>query len=139
MSKLFKFGLPVLLVGGLFAFKMMQPKGPLDINAAPTELTINASNLYAAFETDETAANGTYVGKVIEVSGSLSAFTKDKAGHYILNLSVDSPLGQVTCNLSSDEHKAVTSTSIGQMVTVKGVCTGYLFDVVLDNAIIISQ
>ena len=137
MSKILKIGLPLLIVGGLFAFKFMLPKGPLDIHSAPTELTINAGSLYNAFESDETAANGVYAGKVIEVSGALSAITQDDAGHYILNLTADSPMGQIVCNLSPNEPRPSTFTVIGQMVTVKGVCTGYLFDVVLDNATII--
>ena len=139
MQKILKIGLPLLLVGGLLAFKFMVPKGPLDIHSAPTELTINASSLYADFETDETAANGTYAGKVMEVSGSLSAITKDDDGHYSLSLSADSPMGQIVCNLSPGEPKPPTETAIGQSITLKGVCTGYLFDVVLDNATIISQ
>lgn len=139
MQKILKIGLPLLLVGGLLAFKFMVPKGPLDIHSAPTELTINASSLYADFETDETTANGTYAGKVMEVSGSLSAITKDDDGQYAISLSADSPMGQIVCNLSSTEPKPPSETTIGQSITIKGVCTGYLFDVVLDNATIISQ
>ncbi|MEM9928251.1 MAG: hypothetical protein AAF840_00400 [Bacteroidota bacterium] len=139
MLKLLKFGLPLLLVGGLVAFKFMQPKAPLDIHKAPTELTINAGSLYAAFETDETKANGTYAGKVMEVSGTLSAVNQENDGHFALNLAADSPLGQVVCNLAPNEPQPTNKATIGQVVTVKGVCTGYLFDVVLDNATIISQ
>ncbi|WP_026232369.1 OB-fold protein [Neolewinella persica] len=139
MSKILKIGLPLLIVGGLLAFKFMQPKPLLDIQSATTELNINAGSLYAAFESDEIAANATYVGKVMEVSGSLSEITKDDAGHYVLTLSADSPLGQIVCNLSPKESPPVSSSAIGQIVTVKGVCTGYLFDVVLDNSAIISK
>jgi hypothetical protein len=139
MPKILKIGLPLLIIGGLLAFKFMTPKGPLDIHSAPTEITINAGSLYAAFESDETAANGTYAGKVLEVSGALSAITQDDAGNYVMNLTADSPMGQVVCNLSPNEPRPATDTAIGQMITIKGVCTGYLFDVVLDNATIISQ
>lgn len=139
MLKLLKIGLPLLIVGGLVAFKFMQPKGPLDIHSVPTELTINAGSLYAAFEADETAANNTYAGKVMEVSGALSAITQDDAGNYAMNLTADSPMGQIVCNLSPNEPRPAAATAIGQMITIKGVCTGYLFDVVLDNATIISQ
>jgi len=139
MPKLLKFGLPLLLVGGLIAFKMAQPKGPLDIHSAPTEVTINAGSLYEAFETDETAANSQYAGKVIEVSGALSAISKDDNGHFVMSLSADSPLGQITCNLAPKEPNPTTASTIGQSVIIKGVCTGYLFDVVLDNATLLSK
>ncbi len=139
MSKILKIGLPLLIVGGLFAFKFMQPKPPLDIHSAPTEVTINAVSLYAEFEGSEMAANATYVGKVIEVSGILSAVEKSDAGGYVLNLKADSPLGQITCNLAPKEKIFSEATAINQVVTVKGVCTGYLFDVVIDNATIVSQ
>lgn len=138
MSKLLKIGLPVLLLGAFFAYRMLTPKGPLDISAAATELSINAGSLYAAFETDETKANGTYVGKVLEVSGQLNAIDKNEDGSYQLKLAADNPLGQVVCTLTSGNSTAVPNAKIGSTATVKGVCTGYLFDVVIDNAIIIQ-
>ncbi len=139
MSKLLKFGLPLLVVGGLLAFKLAQPKGPLDIHSAPTEVTINAGSLYQAFEADEMAANRKYAGKVIEVSGALSSISQDDNGHYVMSLSADSPLGQITCNLAPKEPNPTTTSAIGQSVIIKGVCTGYLFDVVLDNATLLSK
>ncbi len=139
MSKLLKFGLPLLVVGGLLAFKLAQPKGPLDIHSAPTEVTINAGSLYEAFETEETSANGKYVGKVIEVSGALSSISQDDSGRYIISLSADSPLGQITCNLAPKEPNPTTTVAVGQSIIIKGVCTGYLFDVVLDNATLLAK
>lgn len=139
MSKLFKIGLPILLVLGLVVYQFTQPKGPLDIHDATTELTINASGLYAAFEADEAGANSTYAGKVIEVSGAIESIAKDDDGHYIMGLAADNPLGKVLCNLAPNEPDPAGSMSIGTSVTVKGVCTGYLFDVVVDNATLLTQ
>lgn len=139
MLKLLKIVLPFLLVGGLLAYQFLQPKGPLDIHAAPTELSINAGSLYAAFAADEEEANATYVGKVIEVSGQLNAIEQDEAGDYQLKLAVDDPLGQVICALAKGEGNPIASASIGASTTIKGVCTGYLFDVVIDNAAVIIK
>ncbi|MEM1358015.1 MAG: hypothetical protein AAGF89_07445 [Bacteroidota bacterium] len=139
MLKIIKIALPFLLVGALVAYQFMTPKGPLDIRAAPTELTINAGSLFADFSEDEEGANATYVGKVIEVSGQLNAIDQDEAGAYQLKLAVDDPLGQVICSLAPGENNPLGSASIGSTTTIKGVCTGYLFDVVIDNATIITQ
>lgn len=139
MSIYLKIGLPALLLGGLFAYQMTQPKGLMDIHSAATELSINASSLYEDFEADETEANAAYSGKVIEVSGELNAIEEDKSGRFVLSLSANNPLGQITCNLAPDETRPDGLSTIGETVTVKGVCTGYLFDVVLDNATIIPQ
>lgn len=139
MTKLLKIGFPLLLIGGIIAYIATQPKPPLDIHSATTELTVNATGLYADFEDDETAANATYAGKVMEVSGVLSGVEQNDAGGYVLSLEAGSPLGHVICNLPANEKLPVTSASINRIMKVKGVCTGYLFDVVLDNATIISQ
>lgn len=139
MSKLLKIGLPLLLIFSLAAYKFTQPKGELNIYRATTELTINASSLYAAFETDEASANGTYAGKVIEVSGAVASITKEDDGHYVMGLAADSPLGKVLCNLAPGEPEPVGTVAIGNSVTVKGVCTGYLFDVVVDNATLLAK
>ncbi len=139
MLKFLKIGLPILLIGGLVVFKFTQPKPPLNIHTAPTEITTDAVSLYAAFEEDETAANTANVGKVLEVSGILNAVEKSEAGDYVLHLNADSPLGQITCNLAPNETLNPGTTSINEPLTVKGVCTGYLFDVVIDNATLLSQ
>ncbi|MEL7162436.1 MAG: hypothetical protein AAFN92_16880 [Bacteroidota bacterium] len=139
MSKLLKIALPFLLVGGLLAYQFLQPSGPLDIHAAETEVTVNASGLYTSFETDETAANAAYVGKVIEVSGQLNAIEQDADGAYQLLLAADNPLGQVVCTLADGTAAGLADATIGTTATVKGVCTGYLFDVVVDNATLLSQ
>lgn len=139
MLKLAKISLPLLIIGGIIAYILAQPKPPLDIHSAPTELAVNATGLYADFEQDETSANATYAGKVIEVSGTLNAVEQDEAGGYVLSLETGSPLGQVVCNLPASEKLSATATTINQAMKIKGVCTGYLFDVVLDNATIISQ
>ncbi|MEM6770078.1 MAG: hypothetical protein AAF597_05790 [Bacteroidota bacterium] len=138
MSKLLKFGLPLLVIGAIVAYNMLTPKGPLNIHTADTEVTVNAGRLYAAFEADEAAANGTYVGKVIEVSGQLSAIEQNEDGSYQLKLSADNPLGQVVCSLSDGTAATLGEGAIGSTATVKGVCTGYLFDVVIDNATILQ-
>lgn len=139
MSKLIKIGLPILLVAAFFAYKFTQPKAPLDIQTAATELMISATKLYADFEMDEANANSKYAGKVIEVSGTLGEVSKDEGGSYVINLDADSPLGQVVFYLADSSPSPIPSEKIGDSVKLKGVCTGYLFDVVLDNATIITQ
>jgi len=138
MQRILKFALPVLLLGGLAAWRMLTPKGPLNIERAATELTINAGSLYEAFADNETTANGNYAGKVIEVNGVLQAVEQDAAGSYQLKLDTENPLGMVVCTLSKANAEQIKNLTIGSPVAVKGVCTGYLFDVVIDNAIILS-
>lgn len=82
--------------------------------------------LLAAFEEDEAAANTKYLDKVIEVKGQVQKIERanDQIAVYL-----------ETDNLMSSIIFQMEDTGVefeeGEEVTLKGICTGYLMDVVL--------
>jgi hypothetical protein len=73
MKKTLKIVLLVIVVGacigGFVAYKMWNK--PFDDVTDMEGMKVNADVLYKAFETNEQTANTTYVGKVVEVSGTV--------------------------------------------------------------------
>lgn len=127
----------IALLGAIGAFVMTQPKAELDVNKAKAALEINASNIYKSFSDDEVKANELYAGKVLEISGTLQAVDQDDAGNYKVTLDTEGQMGNVVCTLEENSPNAVKTLEIGNSIAVKGVCTGYLFDVIIDKAIIL--
>lgn len=123
----------LLLLAGL-AYQFMTPKGEVDIAKASAVHELPASKLYAAFEADEAAANDRYTNTIMTVNGTITKVEENEDGLFLVSLATDSALGAVVCTLQDGTiNKSQLKT--GSPITVKGICTGYLFDVVIDRAI----
>lgn len=121
--------LAVAIIGaslGLYLFNK-----PLDSTTGmKPDFSMSTVELISAFETNEELANTKYLDKVISVKGSVTKVERnnDKVTVY---LDADSPMSSVIFQLE-DGHSDI---KIGQEVTLKGICTGYLMDVVLVRSV----
>lgn len=89
-----------------------------------------ASDLLQAFENNEDEANSKYLDKVIEVNGNVAKMD-NKEGTITIYLDADNPLSSVIFQLEHSE----TNIKQGDDITLKGICTGYLMDVVMVRAV----
>lgn len=109
---------------------------PLEsMSGQKAEISISAADLYQAFDTDEQAANTAYLGKVIEVSGTVASISTgdDESTNILLN--AGDVMGGVVCRMDA------TSTDVfqeGQQVTLRGECTGKLLDVELARCVLVD-
>ncbi|MEP6712242.1 MAG: hypothetical protein ABJA37_07500 [Ferruginibacter sp.] len=111
---------------------------PADILLLQTDATTNAAALIHAFESDEATANTIYLGKTIEVSGTVLQVVNQ--ADTLLNIFLgekDRP-NKVSCLMDIVHFKTKESVKPGTMHIVKGICTGYLMDVELNRCIIIE-
>jgi len=127
----------VVVIGTVIGYNVLTPSPEIKIQDATTDLVINATKLYGDFSLDEGTANQDYVGKVLEVKGMLKNVEKKADNEIQLVLDAEDDLGAITCNLQVIESLAIEELKIGDPITVKGVCTGYLFDVVLDHSMVL--
>jgi tRNA_anti-like len=88
---------------------------------------IEAAALFTEYSNNEQAANTKYLEKILEVSGEVTSVTKNAEGFTVVLLKTDDLMFGVNCTL---EQKDVLVKK-GDKVTLKGICTGYLTDVVL--------
>ncbi len=124
-----------LLLGGVGFGYYMWNKPHMDMSAAEAAVTVSAGDLIKAFQADEKAANTTYVGKIVAVSGTVTEFTKSDSSAYVI-LDTGDMMAAIKCNMDplSDEGKNAVFT-VGQAIKVKGECSGYLSDVILERCV----
>ena len=79
------------------------------------------------------------IDKIIEVRGRVYEIQKDENQVSLLLDASKDGMGYVTCSMNISEQSKINSLSIGGNAKVKGICTGYLMDVVLNKCIIINQ
>ncbi len=120
-------------MGGVYAYYLFN-KPVAGLAKARTDYEISAVDILEYFENDEEQANIKYLDKVLEVTGKVEKIEK-KENIYNIYLLTDNMMSSVICEL--DEKVQTISIIEGDQVTIKGLCTGYLMDVVLIRSIIL--
>lgn len=126
--------LPLLiLVIALVAIVMLlKVKGPNDKPATvweqKTEVKVDARALFDEFVQDEQGANEKYLNKIVEVSGEVST-TQASNGSNSVVLRTNDPTYGVRCRLERGPGEDVKNYKVGQSLTLKCVCSGYVQDV----------
>jgi hypothetical protein len=134
MRKKYFFGIGILLLVlvGWGIYKLSKPHTNVAGEQAAAILT--ASNLYNEFQTDENLANKKWVGKVIEVTGTISSVSE--SGNYIsINLGASAD-GGVNCSVLKKDLNPDNKFNKGDSITIKGKCTGFLMDVNLVDCVV---
>jgi len=125
-------GIFVCLVVAAWAYYQYQ-KPRAGVASSRAAYTLSAEKLYQDFYENEALANNQYVGKVIEVTGTVADV--QQAGNTTVVLLEGSGTGGVSCNVNKILSNPIEK---GKKQTIKGRCTGYLMDVNLVDAVLIE-
>lgn len=117
----------------------MYNKPHADIAGMKTDHMLTASELYASFDENEKVANEEYLNKVIEVSGKVVGIEQSNEGNKTFILEGGGLMGGVKCEMDTHSQHDLDQVSTGDKVTLKGICTGYLMDVVMVRCILIPN
>lgn len=133
----------IVTVAALYVYREYNRK-PADITSLKPELSVDASDLIAEFNENDSLANKKYLGKLVEVSGSIGSIDSS-IQHITLVLGIDNNSSSIRCNMDSSMGLP-TSQLINKQVRIKGICTGFIpgdlglgSDIILDRAIISSS
>lgn len=114
----------VLIILGFYVFRLYTGKVP-KLTEVTAEVSVQATTLIKAFETDSAAANKKYLGKVLSVNGNIKSIEKASANVVLgdKNLSTS-----IRCSMDSTFANEAVALKADEKVTIKGVCTGYIPD-----------
>lgn len=133
MKRIIYFLLALACFGGAIGYYLWN-KPHQDMQAAKTDLAIDATALFNEFNTDEAAANAKYLDKTIAVSGKVKETTQTDDGAVKVSLDTGSDFG-VLCELDPLSKHPRSDFATGEAVTFKGNCTGLNFDVQLTRCV----
>lgn len=95
---------------------------------------IKSEDLFSEYTTDEATANKKYLGKVIEVTGTLlNISSTDEQNQVTLMLKGVDETSGISCKVDLKSNPDVLKLKEGSEISIKGICTGMLMDVVLVN------
>ncbi len=121
----------------LFVVYKIYNKPHVNVSDAKSDIIITADKIIDDFSSDEIKANKSYLDKIIKISGVISELkvVKQKG---IITLKTNHDFGSVLCHLSDKASRKMNSLKEEQTITLKGICTGFLLDVILIKCEIIN-
>jgi hypothetical protein len=100
------------------------------------DYTMTSIDLQKAFEENEIVSNSKFVNKIIEVTGTIESVKAGEGNKTNVALKTGSGLSLVICTLSPKFNPAALVS--GNEVTIRGECSGFLMDVLMNNCVVIK-
>jgi hypothetical protein len=134
-----------LAAGGWYGYKQYTRTNK-DLASVKADYSLSAALLVKEFETNDSAANKKYLGRVVEVDGNIKEIVKDESGFFTIVLGDAESLASVRCSIDTVYRENAARLSAGSSVTIRGACTGFNkdelglgSDVILNRCAIIKK
>jgi hypothetical protein len=114
----------------------MYNKKHTDTAKAKPDFVVTATVLQKEFEDNETAASAKYINKIVEVTGTVVSVKPAENNSVSITLSTGSDMSSVICTFISLADPS--GIKAGDQATVRGECSGFLMDVLLNNCALIK-
>jgi SAM-dependent MidA family methyltransferase len=139
MKKLLFILLFLAVAGGAIGYYLWN-KPHASVTNQKADFVLTAPELLEDFQKDENAANARYLGKIVQVSGTILELVPGTGLQMQVVLETGDMMSRISCVLKED-HKAFLERKLekGDPVTIKGFCTGIAMDVVLDRCVIVES
>jgi hypothetical protein len=119
------------ILAGLYYYNLKAT----DMSKAKPDFILTASALQKAFENDETKASVTYINKILEVTGKIASVKPAENGVVSISLVTESDLSSVICTFPAAGDPSLFK--VGTEITLRGECSGFLMDVLLNKCALI--
>lgn len=123
--------LSLLLIGAGSGIYLFNKKVP-GLEQVQADFSLSSDELYHAFEKDESAAGKLYENRVVQINGRVQSISDDRLN--LILAVTDGLMGGINCSFPAP----LNSIQIGEQIQVKGLCQGFLMDVILTNCILVS-
>jgi len=121
----------VAIIAFILVWKYTFRKTESSVASQKAEVEITAAELLSQFETDEVAANELYLDKIVMVTGPVESVSEDSIGISVY-LKENDAMSGIICSFDRAAGE-IESVEKGITVKIKGICSGYLMDVVMNK------
>lgn len=129
--------LALAVAGGIIGYKMYNK--PFEkVESVKPVATLDAAALLSAYQADEQKANESYLDQFIDVTGKVESVVQEDNVWTVI-LDANDMMASVRCEMDYIQGDNKPSVSSGEMVTLRGKCTGILMDVVLVRCIEVNK
>lgn len=94
-------------------------KGPVNV-AASQAIETNPQALYQLYMSDSIHARKTFDGKIVKLTGEVSAITENTQKQQVILIKTSITGGNINCTMD----QTATGLTLGSKITVQGICSG---------------
>ena len=124
------FGFLILAILGLVASIYFYNKPHVDVTKSDADYVLSAQNLIDEYRQNEMDTNKKYSETVIQVKGKVFEIATLK-GNSVITLKDEGLESSIICHMLPEHNKRSLQFKKGDEINVKGICTGYLMDVIM--------
>ena len=125
------------VAGGIIGLYMYNKKNP-DLSKAKADFALQVSELVSEFNQDEASASSKYIDKVVEVTGTVATIEIKSDSTLNITLADEDQMSGVICTFPGIVNPASIEIKEGEIITVRGVCSGMLMDVLLNDCVLVK-
>lgn len=129
--------LGIFLLGALYGLREYF-RGHKDLTSEPPVAQLTAKVLIEAFEEDSLRSSRLYENKVVAVQGRITNLQAED-NPVIITLGEEGQMSSVQCSIESTHVAAYRNLITGEMVTIKGICTGAISQDLFGTVIKLSR
>lgn len=122
------------LITGLLILRWVYKPAETNVSSRKTDLELNASDLLTRYKENEEEANKEFLNKIILVEGTISNVSEENHGFSVYLKQGGEDAG-VICSFEKSQLDT-NKLEVGRTVKIKGICSGYLMDVVLNKCVL---
>ncbi len=123
---------------GAFFLKEYERR-PTDVTSMQATVRIAVADIIDLYDKDEAIANKLFLDKTIQVKGLITEILNQQDTLINIFLGDKNGVHKVSCLLDKRHFKAIKNYTVGQQISIKGICTGYLIDVELNRCVVVDS
>lgn len=104
----------------------------MNLDNESAELVLSSNDLLNSYTKNEEKSDSLYAGKIIEITGTIKEITYLNNRNTII-LNSNSETFGVICDVNPNQKEKINQLQKNQSIQVKGICKGFLKDVILLN------
>jgi len=133
----FIFGLVLAFVIWLIIFLYNYNKPHADVQSSKPVYNLSAEELIGEYQKNEQATTEKYAEKIITIVGKVSQISTSD-GKSVITINSENLDSSIICNMQAKESMKVLQLKSEQVVKIKGICSGYLLDVMMLKCILVE-
>jgi len=131
-------GLSILFIIIMFGTTLIMNAPKVTVKKKPVDFTLSATELFQEYSENQAVADQKFIDQVMQVSGKIFEISTDQQGATVFLLATSENDAGLLCTFELAENDKLASKKVGDMVSLKGVCTGMLMEVVLNRCTLVE-
>lgn len=141
IKKTHKIIFSIIIVSVVIGFVLFNSQASLNDNimANNKATVLPIDQMIQVFQNDALSAKEQYINQLVQVKGRVHDITYLNDRQTIILKGAEFQDSYIICDMSPEDTNVDKSIQIGQEISLKGVCKGFLLDVILLNCVRINE